>query len=116
MSRPPCRSNWSKRSGPVALLSAGHCNKAGGSGTVVERFGFIDRLAYWLTAVSFIILGPTGLNTLTYEATIHDPAAYPAPWTIRCSITPRTASSWIENGEIFEYICQDDRNEDVRGN
>ena len=57
-----------------------------------------------------------GLKTLTYEATIDDPGAYTAAWTIRWSITPRTASSWIEGGEIFEYICQDDRNEDVRGN
>jgi len=57
----------------------------------------------------------TGLKTLTYEATIDDPGAYTAPWTIRWSITPRTASSWIDGGEIFEYICQDDRNEDVRG-
>ncbi len=57
-----------------------------------------------------------GLKTFTYEATIDDPGAYTAPWTIRWSITPRTASSWIEGGEIFEYICQDDRNEDVRGN
>jgi len=58
----------------------------------------------------------TGLKTLTYEATIDDPGAYTGPWTIRWSITPRTASSWIDGGEIFEYICQDDRNEDVRGN
>jgi formate dehydrogenase subunit gamma len=38
--------------------------ESGPSGTVVERFGFVDRLAHWLTAVSFIILGLTGLNTL----------------------------------------------------
>src|SRR5216117_266486 len=36
----------------------------GPSGRVVERFGFIERLAHWLTAVSFIVLGLTGLNTL----------------------------------------------------
>jgi hypothetical protein len=58
----------------------------------------------------------TGLKTLSYEATIDDPGAYTGPWTIRWSITPRTASSWIDGGEIFEYICQDDRYEDVRGN
>jgi formate dehydrogenase subunit gamma len=38
--------------------------ESGRSGVVVERFGFLDRLAHWLTAVSFIILGLTGLNTL----------------------------------------------------
>ena len=39
--------------------------ESGRSGVVVERFGFLDRLAHWLTAVSFIILGLTGLNTLS---------------------------------------------------
>ena len=58
----------------------------------------------------------TGFKTLTYEATIDDPGAYTAPWTIRWSITPRTASSWIEGGEIFEYICQDARNEEAPEN
>ena len=38
--------------------------ESGRSGVVVERFGFLDRLAHWLTAVSFIVLGLTGLNTL----------------------------------------------------
>ena len=38
--------------------------EAGPSGHVIERFGVVDRLAHWLTAVSFIILGLTGLNTL----------------------------------------------------
>jgi hypothetical protein len=56
----------------------------------------------------------TGLKTLNYEATIDDPGAYTAPWTVRWSITPRTASSWIDGGEIFEYICQDDRNDVTR--
>jgi formate dehydrogenase subunit gamma len=36
----------------------------GPSGERVERFNFVDRLGHWLTAVSFIILGLTGLNTL----------------------------------------------------
>ena len=49
------------------------------------------------------------LNTLTYEATIDDPGAYTAPWTIRWTINEKSKSSWIEGGEIFEYICQDDR-------
>ncbi len=38
--------------------------EAGPSGRVVERFGSMERLAHWLVAVSFIILGLTGLNTL----------------------------------------------------
>ena len=49
------------------------------------------------------------LYTLHYEATIDDPGAYTAPWTIRWNITDRTPSKWSENGEMFEYICQDER-------
>ena len=49
------------------------------------------------------------LKTLIYEATIDDPGAYTAPWTVRWQINEKTASSWIDGGEIFEYICQDDR-------
>ena len=48
------------------------------------------------------------LRTLTYEATIDDPGAYTQPWTVRWTITEKSASSWIRGGEIFEYICQDD--------
>jgi hypothetical protein len=48
------------------------------------------------------------LKTLTYEATIDDPGAYTRPWSLKWSITETTASSWIEGGEMFEYICQDD--------
>src|SRR5687767_7649465 len=48
------------------------------------------------------------LRTLTYEATIDDPGAYTKPWTVRWTITEKSASSWIRGGEIFEYICQDD--------
>ncbi len=36
----------------------------GWAGRTVERFGELDRMAHWLMAVSFIILGLTGLNTL----------------------------------------------------
>jgi hypothetical protein len=46
------------------------------------------------------------LKTLSYEITIDDPGAYTGPWTARWTITESTASSWIEGGEMFEYICQ----------
>ena len=51
------------------------------------------------------------LKTLIYEATIDDPGAYTAPWTVRWQISETTASSWVEGGEVFEYICQDDRDD-----
>jgi hypothetical protein len=46
--------------------------------------------------------------TLSNEATIDDPGAYTRPWTIRWTITEKTPSKWIPDGEMFEYICQDD--------
>ena len=36
----------------------------GWAGRTVQRFGDLDRMAHWLMAVSFIILGLTGLNVL----------------------------------------------------
>ena len=41
------------------------------------------------------------LYTLRYEATIDDPGAYTEPWTIGFDIV------WDKNGEIQEYICQE---------
>jgi hypothetical protein len=49
------------------------------------------------------------LGSLVYELTIDDPGAYTAPWGGRTTISETTASSWVPNGEMFEYICEDDR-------
>jgi hypothetical protein len=49
------------------------------------------------------------LRTLSYEVTFEDPGAFTAPWTGRWTISQTTASSWIPDGELFEYICQDTR-------
>jgi hypothetical protein len=40
-------------------------------------------------------------NTLHYEATITDPGAYTAPWTVAWDI------SWLAGAELAEYICQE---------
>jgi hypothetical protein len=40
-------------------------------------------------------------DTLHYEATITDPAAYSKPWTIAWDIP------WLEGAELAEYICQE---------
>ena len=50
---------------------------------VVERFSRPDR------------------NTLHYEATIDDHGAYTAPWTVAWDIP------WSPDGELLEYICQE---------
>jgi hypothetical protein len=46
--------------------------------------------------------------TLNYEATIDDPGAYTAPWSLKWTINATSKSQWIPGGEIFEYICQGD--------
>jgi hypothetical protein len=46
------------------------------------------------------------LRTLTYEASIDDPGAYTAPWSIKWTISATSKSQWMSGGEIFEYICQ----------
>ena len=43
-----------------------------------------------------------------YEATIDDPGAYTAPWSLKWTINATSKSQWIPGGEIFEYICQGD--------
>jgi len=50
---------------------------------VVERFSRPDK------------------NTLRYEATIDDPGAYTATWTVAWDIP------WSPDGELMEYICQE---------
>jgi len=40
-------------------------------------------------------------NTLHYEVTIDDPGAYTKPWTAAWNI------AWRANGELTEYICQE---------
>ena len=41
------------------------------------------------------------MNTLHYEATIDDPGAYTAPWTVAWDIV------WRPDSELMEYICQE---------
>jgi hypothetical protein len=92
--------------------SVGHWE---GDTLVVDSVGFNEKS--WIVGsypttrqlhLTERITRPT-LRTLSYEATIDDPGAYTKPWTQRWSITSTTSSSWIAGGEIFEYICEDDR-------
>jgi hypothetical protein len=43
----------------------------------------------------------TDSNTMKYEVTIDDPAAYTAAWTAGFQL------SWDPGLELFEYVCQD---------
>jgi hypothetical protein len=82
---------------------------------VIDTVGFNEKQwlagSYPTTDLLHLVerISRPNLKTLTYEATIDDPGAYTAAWAVRWQINEKTASSWIEGGEIFEYICQDDR-------
>jgi hypothetical protein len=88
-----------------------------GDTLVIDTVGFNEQQwiagAYPTTSQLHLVerLSRPSLRTLAYEATIDDPGAYTQPWTVRWTITEKSASSWIEGGEIFEYICQDDRDQ-----
>ncbi len=53
---------------------------SGFSGRLIERFGSIERFAHWLAAVSFIVLGLSGLN-LTFGKTLLLPLIGPEAFT-----------------------------------
>jgi hypothetical protein len=85
--------------------SVGHWDK---DTLVIETTGFNEKT--WLnfngtmhtdqlTTVERITR--PNLNTLHYEATIDDPGAYAAPWTIAWDIP------WLADAELAEYICQE---------
>ena len=42
----------------------------------------------------------TRFDTLNYEVTVDDPGAYTAPWTSGYTL------GWSRDGELFEYVCQ----------
>jgi len=91
--------------------SVGHYE---GDTLVIDTVGFnegtwLDRAGHPHTNLLHVIERLTRPNkdTLHYEATIDDPAAYTKPWTMRWTINEKTASSWVAGGEMFEYICQD---------
>ena len=58
--------------------------RAGYSGTTILRFNAFERFVHWLTAVSFIILGITGLN-ITFGRSLL------LPW-----MGPESFSTWSE--------------------
>jgi len=88
-----------------------------GDTLVIDTVGFNERQwlagSYPTTDLLHLVerISRPNLKTLIYEATIDDPGAYTAPWTVRWQINETTASSWVEGGEVFEYICQDDRDD-----
>ncbi len=82
---------------------------------VIDTVGFNEKIwgagSFPTTAKLHIVekISRPNLKTLTYEMTIDDPGAYTKPWSGRWTISETTASKWITDGELFEYICQDAR-------
>ena len=79
-----------------------------GDTLVIDTVGFnekfwIDRQGVPHTEKLHMIekLTRTDFNTIRYEVTIDDPAAYTAVWTSGFNLR------WTPNSELFEYICQD---------
>ena len=67
--------------------------KAGRSGRKIQRFNAFERFVHWLTGVTFVILGLTGLNITFGRSLI-------LPW-----MGPSTFSQWTEWGKfVHNYI------------
>jgi formate dehydrogenase subunit gamma len=67
--------------------------KAGRSGRTIQRFNIFERFVHWLTGVTFVILGFTGLNITFGRSLI-------LPW-----MGPSTFSVWTEWGKFaHNYI------------
>ena len=71
---------------------------SGFSGMLVERFGGLDRFAHWLTAISFLVLGFSGLN-LTFGKSILLPFIGPERFT---AITQ--AGKFAHNYVSFAFV------------
>jgi hypothetical protein len=86
-----------------------------GDTLVVDTVGFNERIwimgSYPTTEQLHLtekFSRPT-LGSLEYEVTVDDPGAYTASWSARGVISESGAAGFVANGEMFEYICQDDR-------
>ena len=84
-----------------------------GDTLVVDSVGFNEkswiRDAYPTTGQLHMVerMSRPTLTSFVYEVTFDDPGAYTAPWGGSWTIDETTSSSWIDGGEMFEYICQD---------
>ena len=72
---------------------------SGPSGVTVERFNGLERFGHWLLAISFIILGLTGLNIL-YGRYILKPALGPEGFAL---VTQ--AGKWLHNYVAFAFMA-----------
>src|ERR1700710_1351240 len=98
---------------PTCLVHAiGHFE---GATLMVDTVGFNEKI--WIMGsypsteqlhLTEKFTRPT-LGSLEYEVTVDDPGAYTGPWSSRGVINETMAAGFVSNGEMFEYICEDDR-------
>src|SRR6202011_216242 len=82
-----------------AYLAVGRLRiSAGRSGTKVHRFGAFERFSHWLTAVSFVILGLTGLN-ITFGKILLLPMLGPDAFS-----SLSQAAKYIHNFTRFAFV------------
>ena len=90
--------------GMIAVLAAAYLIvgrlriSAGRSGKKVHRFSAFERLAHWLTAVSFVILGLTGLN-ITFGKILLRPVIGPDAFS-----SLSQAAKYIHNFTSFGFV------------
>jgi formate dehydrogenase subunit gamma len=90
--------------GMLAVLAAAYLImgrmriSAGRSGTKIVRFSAFERFAHWLTAVSFVLLGVTGLN-ITFGKLVLLPAVGPEAF----SNIAQTAK-YVHNFVSFSFV------------
>jgi hypothetical protein len=78
---------------------------------VIDTVGFNEKTwirgSYPTTKQLHVIerIARPALDFLTYRVTIDDPGAYTEPW----DAGGWNNSRWLAGGEMFEYICQDNR-------
>jgi hypothetical protein len=84
-----------------------------GDTLVIDSVGFNEKIwavgAFPNTSQLHLVerISRPSLKSLSYEVTVDDPGAYTNSWSGKWTITESTASKWIADGEMFEYICQD---------
>ncbi len=90
--------------GMIALLALGYLVlgrlriSAGRSGKKIVRFGGFERFSHWLTAVSFVLLGLTGLN-ITFGKLLLLPLIGPESFSAFAQI-----SKYVHNFVSFAFV------------
>lgn len=86
-----------------------------GDTLVIDSVGFNEKQwvsgVYPTTTQLHLIerLSRPTFGSFVYEVTIDDPGAYTDTWSRKWTIDETTSASWIQDGEMFEYICQEGR-------